>query len=92
LENVLEKTGYDLICGDETINSIFKLSLNRKENYENDYLQVMAYLRTMEFYRFLPTAYNLKHLITPTLINFLKQVGLYSVAKKIYHKIKTFLK
>lgn len=93
LENVLGQAGYDLVSGNEIINSIFKLSSRNNENYKSDYDTTISFLRKMEFYRFLPTAYNLKRLITPTLINyFLKQVGLHSVAKKIYHKIKTFLK
>ena len=92
LENVLLQAGYDLVSGNEIINSIVKLSSRNNENYKSDYNATTSFLRKMEFYRFLPTAYNLKRLIAPTLINSLKQVGLHSVVKKIYHKIKTFLK
>jgi len=92
LENVLGQAGYDLVSGNEIINSIFKVSSRNNENYKSDYDTTISFLRKMEFYRFLPTAYNLKRLITPTLINSLKKVGLHSVVKKIYYKIKTFLK
>jgi len=93
LKNLLGKVDYDLVAGDECIHSIFKL-FNRDKEYKlkNDYYDTVSFLKKMEFYRFFPTPYNIKRLITPMLINFLKQVGMYSVAKKIYHKIKTFLK
>ena len=88
LKNVLEKAGYDLICGNEVIQSIFKLSLRNNENYKSDYDTTISFLRKMEFYRFLPTAYNLKRLIIPGMISFLKHIGLYNMAKRIYHKFK----
>jgi len=88
LENVLGKAGYDLICGDEIIKSIFKLSSGNDDNYKNDYATTISFLRKMEFYRFLPTAYNINRVIMPMLINFLKQVGMYNITRKIYHKFK----
>ena len=89
LKNLLEKSGYDLVAGDECIHSILKL-YNRDKEYKlkNDYYNTISFLKKMEFYRFLPTAYNLKRLIIPILISFLKYVSLYSLAKKIYHKFK----
>lgn len=89
LKNLLEKTNYDLVAGDESIRSIFKSS-NRDKEYrlEDDYCNTISFLKKMEFYRFLPTAYNIKLVTMPMLINFLKQIGLNNVTKKIYHKFK----
>ena len=89
LEKVLGKAGYDLIYGDEIIKSVFKISnSDREPSYKNDYHNTISFLRKMEFYRFLPTPYNIKRLCISTLISFLKYVGLYRVAKKIYHKFR----
>lgn len=96
LGNHMRIAGYDLICADNisTIRSIFKKSFkktdsnNLKGRYNNDYFNSISFLRKMEFYRFLPTAYNIKRVTMPMLINFLKQIGLYNVTKKIYHKFK----
>jgi len=89
LKNLLEKSDYDLVAGDECIHSIFKLS-NRDKEYKlkNDYYNTISFLKKMEFYRFLPIAYNFKHLIMPILISILKCVRLYGFAREIYHKFK----
>ena len=95
LENLTKKAGYNLFCADEItdIHSLFKNSLanidyNLEDTYENDYFNSISFLRKMEFYRFLPTAYNLKRLMIPRVISLLKHVGLYNMAKRIYHKFK----
>lgn len=91
LKNVLGKAGYDFCYGNEIIYSIFKPSLNKnnERNYESDYDDVISFLRRMEFYRFMPTSYNVKRLATtPTMISSLKRVGLYNAAKGMYHKFK----
>lgn len=89
LKNILEKAGYDLICGNEVIQSIFKLSSSDREpSYKNDYTTTISFLRKMEFYRFLPTKYNFRRLIMPALLSVLKYIGLYSLTKEIYHKFK----
>ncbi|HAJ34025.1 MAG TPA: hypothetical protein DCK79_11880 [Candidatus Atribacteria bacterium] len=88
LKNVLEKAGYDLICGNEIIQSIFKISSKNNENYKNDYDTTISFLREMEFYRFLPTSYNFKRLIIPGMVSFLKCIGLYNIVKVIYHKLR----
>jgi 2-polyprenyl-3-methyl-5-hydroxy-6-metoxy-1,4-benzoquinol methylase len=88
LENVLGQVGYDLVSGNEIINSIFKLSSKNNGNYRSDYDTTISFLRKMEFYRFLPTLYNFKRLVIPGIISFLKHIGLYNMAKRIYHKFK----
>lgn len=87
LKNVLRKAGWDFICGNEIIYSIFKPS-SSEENYENDYDNVLTFLRRMEFYRFMPTPYNIKRLTMPAMVSFLKRAGLYNTAKEMYHKFK----
>jgi hypothetical protein len=91
----MKKSNYDFVCGNEKTNiySLFKSSLthtgyNLMPDYESDYTNSISFLSKMEFYRFLPTAYNLKRLIIPILISVLKCVGLYNIAKEIYHKFK----
>ena len=86
LKNLLRKAGWDFVCGNEIIYSIFKPSSNKKKevNYESDYDNVMSFLKRMEFYRFMPTPYNVKRLTT----QFLKRAGLYNSAKEKNHKFK----
>lgn len=95
LENLIKKAGCNLFCADEitNIHSVFKNSLthidyNLEDTYENDYFNSISFLRKMEFYRFLPTAYNLKRLIIPGMVSFLKRIGLYNLVKVIYHKFR----
>lgn len=92
LKNVLKKACYDFVWGNEVIYSIFKKSLTRMENnynYESDYGDVTSFLRKMEFYRFMPTPYNVKRLPMPITIRLLKCAGLHNIAKKIYHEFKS---
>lgn len=89
LKNVSRRTGYDFVCGNEIIHSIFKPSSSREGNYKNDYENAMSFLGKMEFYRYMPTLYNVKRLMKPIMIILLKCVGLYNIAKKIYHKFKS---
>ena len=88
LKNVLRKAGWDFVCGDEIIYSIFKPSSNKEVNYESDYDDVLSFLRRMEFYRYMPTLYNVKRLTMPAMVSFLKRAGLYNTAKEMYHKFK----
>ena len=91
LKNALRKAGWDFVCGNENIYSIFKpsSSSNNEVNYESDYENVMSFLRRMEFYRFMPTPYNVKRLTMPAMVSFLKRVGLYNTAKRVYYKFKS---
>ena len=91
LKNALRKAGWDFVCGNENIYSIFKpsSSSNNEVNYESDYENVMSFLRRMQFYRFMPTPYNVKRLTMPAMISFLKRAGLYNTAKRVYYKFKS---
>ena len=88
LKNVLRKAGWDFVCGTEVIYSIFKPSSSSEGDYENDYDNVISFLRRMEFYRFMSTPYNVKRLTMAAMISFLKRAGLYNTAKERYHKFK----
>ena len=91
LKNVLGKAGYTLLCGNEMICSIFKPSLNsnKKQDYESDYDEVIAFLRRMEFLRYFYTPYsNIKSQAMPVMIRSLKRAGLYNTAKWVYDMFK----
>jgi len=93
LKNLMKKSGYKFIYGEEVTNiySIFKKSPNlyeRKNKFENDYNEAMSFLRRMEWYRFLPTPDNIIFYGRLAMVKLLKKVGLYNFSKKIYCKIK----
>ncbi len=83
LRNLMNKTGYDFLCGNETVYSIFKPFSNKKRNYEfdyeNNYNNAMSFLKRMEVYR------N-KYLTRLKIKGLLKHAGLYNMIKKVYHK------
>ena len=87
LKNALRKAGWDFVCGNEIIHSIFKPSSNNEANYESDYDNVLTFLRRIEFYRFVPTPYTIKRLTMPAIVSFLKRVGLYNIVAKTYNKL-----
>ena len=84
----MKKPSYDLICEDEPIKNIFKIASENNDNYKNDYDSTINFIKQMEFCRFLPMPYNIKHLTIPSIISFLKYSNLYNIAKRIYHKCK----
>jgi 2-polyprenyl-3-methyl-5-hydroxy-6-metoxy-1,4-benzoquinol methylase len=90
LKNVLRKGGWDFVCGNESICSVFKMSSTQMENkYENDYTDVMAFLRRMKYYRFLPTPYRVRSFMISTTGSFLRKVSLYNTVKGICLKFKS---
>ena len=77
LKNVLKKAGYEFLCGDESIHSIFKPSLlDLKNDYqiENDYKKIMFFLKNVENFR--------------VVIDFFGLFKLYKMIKSIYFKWK----
>jgi len=85
LKNVLKKSGYEHVYGDEFVHSIFKpVTENKKFDFKNDYRETITYLKKMEWYRFIPTPYRVK----VTTVKLLKSLNLYNFCKKLYHKIK----
>ena len=89
LKNVLRKSGWDFVCGNEVIYSIFKPSSNNKGNCESDYDDVLSFLRKMEYHRFIPTPYNVKRIMIPIVISTLKWTGLYNMVKGCYYNLKS---
>lgn len=92
LRNLMEKAGYNFVCGNNYINSIFKKSKTQMRNeYESDYGSSMFFLQIMEYYRVVPIFYKIKIMkrsFMPSLINLLKKVGLYDISKKVFYKFK----
>ena len=87
LRNIFKKAGYDFVCGDESIYSVFKPSLakmNVSYTFENDYDETISFLKKMELFRFLPIPHNIKRVIK----RLLKNLKLYNFAINIYHKFK----
>lgn len=103
LTNLLRKVGYEFVCGDEAILSIFRKSVADcseldKGIYQiaNDYTDAMSFLRRREsfrhfFYyasRMMFLLHKMRNLLRKVLISFLKTVGLYSFARRIYHRVR----
>lgn len=91
LKNVLSKAGYDFICGDEVIHSIFRkssLPKNTDFHYDSDYQSTIAFLRKLEFTRLLPSSYKLEAYFMRVAPKLLKAVGLYNFARSFYHRIR----
>ena len=91
LQNLMSKSGFELIKGTSYIKSIFKINKqNTSAKIENDYSEVMAYLRGMErkqnFYALTPTA--LKQGIEKVAINILDKIGIKNTVKRILHRKK----
>ena len=93
LKNILRKAGYDFVCGDEYIHSIFKkASAIGSEGfyYGSDYQSIMSFLRHLEFTRLLPNPHRLKTIFIETAIKALKAVGMYNFARAFYHRLRSY--
>lgn len=94
LQNLLKKACYDFVCGDEFIHAIFKLSPNKpvklgsNMEFEEDFQNILAFLKRMEWYRFLPTVHNISFNIKPALVSLLKTFGIYNFSKSFYFWLK----
>lgn len=79
LRNLMNKTGYGFLYGDEIIYSIFKPFSNKKRNYvidyKNDYYNAISFLKRMESYR-------IKYLTRSKIVSLLKHARLYNMIKK----------
>lgn len=78
LKNLFIKNGFDLLLGNETVNSVFRKSPgeNSSREIENDYSNVLTYLHKAERLRkFIPiTPHNIKKLPKAILYKFLKGI------------------
>jgi len=81
--NLLSKSGWTMVYGDEQICAIFKISSDQHSQYINDYKSEISLLKKLEYTRFIPT-----HRIADALIYILTITHLYSCVKRIYKKTK----
>jgi len=93
LSNLLSKSGFSLVAGDETIRSAWNFVESVSHNYliESDYSDAVKYLKRIEVcrrYLSFPR-YTVKPLVVENLKIILKFLGLFDLAKNIYGKIKS---
>ncbi len=84
LKNIMNKSGYELVIGDEIIRSVFRVTqqeYNTKIN--NEYQKTIEFLKKIEKYRYYPTPYNIKRLITNYTVLSLKRIGFFRYAQSI---------
>jgi len=88
LKNKTKKAGYDLVYGNEVINSIFKVGkVNTK--FQNDYDETITFLKNLERKRKNPlNLFRLRNFIFNSLVFVTKKTGTFEIARKIYHQIK----
>ena len=86
LKNVLTSNGFELICGNENVESLFKAS-NVSNSIINDYDRLINELKKLNFkskiWAFSKT--GVKSLIT----YFLVKTNLYNITRKVYRNIKS---
>ena len=86
LKNVLTSNGFELICGNENVESLFKVS-NVSNSIINDYARLINELKKLniksKIWAFSKT--GVKFLIT----NFLVKTNLYNITRKVYRNIKS---
>lgn len=94
LKTLLSKAGYELVCGDEVIHSVFT---KRGEGsaafqYHSDYQDSVVFLRKLESSRLLRAPRKLGASLTRQLVRLaskvLKALRLYSLARRLYHRIR----
>lgn len=92
LKNLLARNGFELLTGDETVNSVFRKGRNGElsKEIENEYSSVMIYLQKVELLRriYPIPRYKLMKLPKSMIVKTLKAIGLYESVRGLYHKIK----
>jgi len=84
LNNILGLNGFELIFGNENIETIFKLS-NNKFKISNDYYRIYKELKNLEFKR--KTWMFSREGITINIILLLKKIKIYNITRIIYIKM-----
>ena len=91
LNNLLIRSGFKILVGNETVYSVFGKVQNGKcsNKIESDYSDVMAYLRKVERLRKLYPIppYKMKQLPKSIVASTLKAFGLLDPIRNLYHKI-----
>lgn len=85
LTNITNKAGFELVYGNECINSIFKLGYP-KPNYDCDYVEVINFLHKLEKNRF--NLYKIRNFLFSSLEAITKKTKTRDIARKIYHHFK----
>lgn len=81
LTNLAHKAGFELVYGNERINSIFRIS---NQNYKNDYKETITFLRNLE--RKNPfNIFRMRNSIFSSVESFTKKTGTSEIARIIYH-------
>ena len=88
LKNISRKAGFDIVYGDEEINSLLKPGkINNK--YKNDYLQTKFFLKKLEKIRQNPfNLYKIKNKLFNLILLFLTKTKTKRLAKNFYDKFK----
>lgn len=89
LSNILHKHGFELISGNEKVESIYKISSNNNPKTLNDYNRIIKKIKTYEFER-KTWIFSIKGLKT-ILVGLLMQINLYNVVKKIHKQVTSCL-
>ena len=88
LRNITKKAGYDLVYGNEVINSIFKIG-EVSNKFQNDYDEAITFLKNLERKRKNPfNLLRLRNSIFNSFVFVTKKTGTFEIARKIYHFIK----
>lgn len=88
LTNCANKSGFELLSGDEFIHSLFKMG-KADENYKNDCSSTLAFLKKLESERSKPLSLRrLKSKITSFAVFLLIKTRTFRIARRIYYLVK----
>lgn len=86
LDNCCRKVGFELVFGDETIRSLFKIS-EPQNGFNSDYESVMRFLKKIEKIRLNPlNRFRIKKKIFSVLNKLIEKTKTKKIVKKIYNK------
>ncbi|MBU0635276.1 MAG: class I SAM-dependent methyltransferase [Candidatus Omnitrophica bacterium] len=88
LTNLLNKTGFECVRGNEMVRSIFRITKDRVL-CRNNYKAALSYLRRMELLRkYLPiTPFKIRYIFEVASCWLLKRTGVYKFTRGIYRKM-----
>jgi len=89
LNNLLGRSGFELIEGDEKIRSLFRLSKNKQFKIVNDYQRQITYLKRIEFLRrvFPLTPFKIRYAIETLFEKIFKILKVYNLMRFFYRKL-----
>ena len=83
LSNVMQKSGYTLIEGNQKIRALYEPSNTGNVEINNMYLEEVRFLRKMNYIRHLPTIYQLKKVA----LKVSNRLGIENQVRDIYNKL-----